>query len=97
MSEYSEYVVQTFRASGGGSAKTLRVHPLPGQGVDANMNVECSSKMRDSQPAGAMFAITAKVTNREGGPPFLYTSFRWAYKVVSAEEAKQIISRRRLG
>ena len=97
MSEYSEYVVQTYRSSGAGSSKSLRARPLPNQGVATDMNVECSSKMRDSQPAGTLFSITAKVTDREGGPPFLYTSFRWEYRVVTEAEAIAIIARRRHG
>lgn len=47
--------------------------------------------MRDSQPAGTLFHIYAKITDREGGPAFLYTSFRWHYEVVSSEQAQKII------
>lgn len=61
------------------------------------MKVECSSKMRDSRPAGTLFHIHAKITDREGGPDFLYTSFRWPYEVVSPERAKQIIAESRQG
>lgn len=61
------------------------------------MKVECSSKMRDSQPAGTLFHIHAKITDREGGPDFLYTSFRWTYEIVTPERAMQIIAARKQG
>ena len=93
MSEYSEYVVQSYSASGAGSKKSIRARPLPGQGIDPAAHVECSSEMRDSQPAGALFAITAKVATRKGGTPFLYTSFKWPYRVLTTEEAQAIIAR----
>lgn len=94
---YSSFVVETYKAVGEQSSKSLRARPLPGQGVDTGMKVECSSKMRDSQPAGTLFHIHAKITDREGGPDFLYTSFRWPYEVVSQEQAKKIIEARQLG
>ncbi|WAT83027.1 hypothetical protein [Delftia acidovorans] len=93
MSNYFSCVVQTYRSEGAPSSKPLRVHPLAGQGLDTAMNVECSSKMRDSQPAGSLFLIKAKVTDREGGPPFLYTSFRWAYEVLTPAQAAEFISK----
>lgn len=94
---YSSFVVETYQAIGEQSSKSLRARPLPGQGVDTDMKVECSSKMRDSQPAGTLFHIHAKITDREGGPDFLYTSFRWPYEVVSPERAKKIIAARQQG
>lgn len=97
MSEYSEYIVQSYAASGAGSPKAIRARPLPGQGISPNAHVECSSSMRKSHPVGTLFAITAKITDREGGEPFLYTSFRWDYRVVNQEEAKAVIARRHHG
>ena len=48
--------------------------------------------MRTSHPAGTVFRITGKLTDREGGTPFLYTSYRWAYTVVSRETAEAEIA-----
>ncbi len=56
------------------------------------MAVECSSKMRDAHPVGTIFRIEAKITDREGGPPFLYTNYAWHYSVVTEAEAKRCIS-----
>ncbi len=97
MSEYSEYIVKTYTASGAGSSKPIRARPLAGQGISTETHVECSSQMRNNHPVGTLFVITAKVTDREGGAPFLYTSFRWSYRVISSNEALAIINRRKLG
>jgi hypothetical protein len=89
--EYHIYIVQTYRHTGGGSSKSIRARPAEGQGLDASMKVECSSTMRNSHPVGTYFRIRAKVTDREGGPAFLYTNFNWKYSVVTQDEAKSFI------
>ena len=91
MSHYRNVVIETYRNIHGASSKSIRARPLPGQGLDTSMNVECSSKMREGHPVGTKFLLQAKVTNREGGPPFLYAHFNSAYRVVSSEEAKTLI------
>jgi len=50
------------------------------------MFVECSKKMRMAHPIGTYFEIQAKVTDREGGNPFVYTSAQWEYRVVPEHE-----------
>jgi hypothetical protein len=92
MSDYRYVVIETYRSTGEGSSKKMRARPLPGQGLSAEMKVECSSKMRDAHPAGTLFLIQAKVTDREGGTPFLYTSHQWSYKIISPVEAAQAIT-----
>jgi hypothetical protein len=58
------------------------------------MKVECSSKMRYAHPVGTKFIVYAKVTDREGGTPFLYTSWQWGYRTVSDAEAKEFLKAR---
>lgn len=89
---YREVLVETYRHTGGGSAHARRVRPLPGQGLDVRMVVECSSKMRDTHPLGTIFKIRAKLTDREGGTPFLYSSYAWPYEVLSPQDAVSFIS-----
>jgi hypothetical protein len=50
--------------------------------------------MRKSQPIGTMFLIKAKLTEVYG-VPFLYSSYRWSWKMVSAEEAAEHIKNKR--
>ena len=88
-SGYRNLLVQTI-ASGSNHSNRRSVRPLPGQGVD-DMAVECSNRMRDEHPLGTIFEIRAKVTDREGSQPFLYTHYSWPYRVVSAAEARGLV------
>lgn len=94
---YSEYLVETYRNAGEPSGKGVRVRPLAGQGLPVDMNVECSSRMRSQHPVGTVFVLRAKVTDRQGGPPFLYSSFQWPYRVATPEEIQRLASQRRSG
>lgn len=60
----------------------VHVRPLPGQRFPVDLHVECGRAMRKSYPVGTRFRILAKITDREGGGEFLYTSYRWAYEVL---------------
>lgn len=53
--------------------------------------------MRDSHRPGTVFLVQAQVSDREGGPPFLYTHFNWPYRVVGRAEAEEMIARGELG
>ena len=93
MSHYRNVVIETYRNTHGGSSKSIRARPLPGQGLDSSMNVECSSKMREGHPVGTKFLLQAKLTDKEGGSPFLYAHYNSPYRVVSDEEAKELIKK----
>jgi hypothetical protein len=62
------------------------IRPVPGGPHPTDLRVECSKKMIDPavHPIGTRFRIWAKLTDREGGGQFLYTSWRWGYEVVPA-------------
>ena len=83
---YRKIIVQSCSHSGGGSSSNVRCRPIAGQGLPIDMFVECSKKMRTAHPVGTYFEIQAKVTDREGGNPFVYTSSHWEYRVVSEHE-----------
>lgn len=91
--DYQKVLVQTYRAVGEQSSKTMRARPVAGQGLDTGMKVECSGDMRDGHPEGTVFMITAKVTDRKGGPPFIYTHPRWAFKVLTAAQAADFLAK----
>jgi len=88
---YQEVVIETYRSSGEPSAHEIRARPLPGQGFPRDIKVECSSKMRERYPVGTKFIVQAKLTDREGGMPFLYTSWQWSFRVVAKAEALRFI------
>jgi hypothetical protein len=93
MGHYQRVAIETFRNAGESSSKSLRARPLDGQGFSTGMRVECSTKMRDAYPVGTVFLVQAQVTDREGGPSFLYTHFSWPFQVVSRVEAETSIAR----
>lgn len=93
MGDYRHVAIETFRNPGEPSSKSLRARPLPGQGLGSAMRVECSSKMRNAYPPGTVFIVQAQVTDRDGGPSFLYTHFNWPYSVVDRAEAEDRIAR----
>ncbi|WP_296936766.1 hypothetical protein [uncultured Marinobacter sp.] len=93
MSHYRDVVIETFKNKGGASRSSVRARPVEGQDLDVSMNVECSSKMRKGYPVGTKFLLQAKVTDRDGGTPFLYAHYNAPYRVVSDEEAAEFINK----
>ena len=93
MSQYRNVLIETFTNKGGASRSSVRARPVEGQGLDVNMNVECSSRMRKSHPVGTKFLLQAKITDREGGATFLYAHYNTPYKVLSAAEASEFINK----
>lgn len=81
-SDYSLVIVQTYSALKAGKASRVRVRPVAGQGYDTDMDVECARAMRKKHPVGTKFKIWAKLTDREGGKPFLYSYHGWEYEVL---------------
>lgn len=86
-----EIIAETYVPYGEPSSADLRVRPLPGQGVDPKLKVECSRSMRQQYPAGALFRLVVKLTEREG-KKFLYAYHAAPFEHVSREEAERFIS-----
>ena len=93
MSHYRYFIIETYENRGEPSSKKVRARPLPGQGVSSNLNLECSSAMREAHPPGTLFKVDCKVTDRQG-TPFLYRHFSWPYEVVTSDQAKHFIEHR---
>lgn len=70
----------------GGLHGEVHVRPVAGGRYSTDMRVECPKAMKQNYPVGTRFRIRAKLTDREGGPPFLYTSWQWAYDILSSPE-----------
>lgn len=85
MIEYQNINVESYYESGSGLHGNVHIRPLPGQSpYETWMRVECSKIMMDEKThkVGTKFMIRAKITNRQGGPPFIYSSYAWPYKVI---------------
>jgi hypothetical protein len=67
----------------------LRIKPVAGQAYATSMRVQCSRALVDADryPAGTRFLIRAKLTDRAGGPPFLYSWHGDPVRVLSKREA----------
>jgi hypothetical protein len=74
--DYHTIKVESFQDGG-----KIRVRPLPNQSpFETHMVIECSKVMR-SYPIGTRFKIRAKITDREGGNPFIYSHYSWPFEV----------------
>jgi hypothetical protein len=80
--KYEQVIVETYSGRKPNKSSTIHVRPTEGQVFSADIDVECSRKMREDHPIGTKFRIYAKVTDREGGKPFLYSSYMWPYEVI---------------
>jgi hypothetical protein len=87
---YFYAIIETFQPLGEFSHNSIRARPVSGQGLPANMRVECSTLMRNKYPVGTKIKIRAQKTHT-GGTPHLYTYFRWEYEVLTDQEAEIFI------
>lgn len=90
MNYYRYYIIETYENRGEPSSKKIRAHPLAGQGVSVQLNLECSAGMREAHAPGTLFKVDCKVINREG-TEFLYRHFSWPYEVLTSEQANEFI------
>jgi hypothetical protein len=81
---YQLVVVESFRARLPGYQADVHVRPVAGQGLAEDLLVECPQEMIRDYPVGTRFRIKAKLTDREGGGEYLYTSYRWKFDVLPA-------------
>lgn len=83
--DYQMLKVESYYESGSGLHGNVHIRPLPDQTpFDTWMRVECSKEMMNEQihKVGTKFLIRAKITNRRGGTPFIYSSYAWPYTVI---------------
>lgn len=77
---YSKTKVETYFDS---RTKKVRVRPIEGEMYSPEISVECPRSIRYQYPVGTKFLIYAKLTDREGGTPFLYSHHSWPMKIIS--------------
>ena len=77
----------------------LRIRPIPGQAFAPTLAVQCARKLSDPAlyPAGTRFLLLAKLTDRQGGPPFLWAYHGDPVNVLSAAQAKKFLAEFRRG
>ena len=77
----------------------LAIRPMAGQAFAPTMRVQCARSMRDRAiyPAGTRFLVNAKLTDRLGGRPFLYTWHGDPVVVLSKSQAQAFLAHFRRG
>jgi hypothetical protein len=56
--------------------------PVAGEQFPQTLDVRSPKHMLRDYPVGTRFRICAKLTDREGGTPFLHTHHNWDYEVL---------------
>jgi hypothetical protein len=77
----------------------LAIRPLPGQAYAPTLRVHCSRRLSDPAlyPAGTCFLLSAKLTDRLGGEPFLYAWHGDPVVVLTRAQAKKFLAEFRRG
>lgn len=93
---YREVAVESFIDARSGA---LRIRPMAGQAFAPTLAVQCSRALVDPQryPPGTRFLLQAKLTDRQGGTPFLYAWHGDPVVVLSASRAKKFLAEFRRG
>lgn len=87
---YREVAVESFVDP---RTDALRIRPMAGQAYATSMRVHCARALADPAlyPAGTRFLIRAKLTDRNGGAPFLYSWHGDPVRVLSSREAESFL------
>jgi hypothetical protein len=77
----------------------LRIQPMAGQAFSPALPVHCARKLSDpaQYPAGSRFLLMAKLSDRLGGPQFLYAYHGDPVTVLSSAEARAFLAAFRRG
>ncbi|SHG56602.1 hypothetical protein [Massilia sp. CF038] len=93
---YREVAVESFVDPRSG---VLRIRPMAGQAFAPSLKVHCARSLSDAalHPPGTRFLVSAKLTDRLGGEPFLYVYHGDPVMVMTAAEAKKFLAEFRRG
>jgi hypothetical protein len=78
---YYVLIVETFLKSGSGLHGDRHVRCIDGQ-FPPGLHVRFPRAVRYAYSVGTRFRIYAKLTDREGGKPFLHSNHAWDYEVL---------------
>jgi hypothetical protein len=83
--EYSQIIVESFIPDKtSGKHGNIHIRPVRDQNPFLeNMFVECSKKLSNDYPVGTRFKISAKITSKDGGTPFIYSHYSWKFEVIA--------------
>jgi hypothetical protein len=77
----------------------LRIQPMAGQAFAPTLAVQCAHSLRDPAryPCGTCFLVSAKLTDRLGGTPYLYVYHGDPVTVLTRAQAKKFLAEFRRG
>ena len=77
----------------------LRIAPMAGQAFAPTLAVQCAQSLRDPAlyPPGTRFLVSAKLTDRLGGTPYLYVYHGDPVTVLTPAQAKKFLAEFRRG
>lgn len=80
-------------------AGRVEIRPVPGQAYSPELTVQCSRRLGDTglYPLGTRFLLSAKLTDRLGGTPYLYAWHGDPDLVLSASQTKAFLAEFRRG
>jgi len=83
ITSYETVMVESFIPNNtSGKHGKIHIRPVSGYKYPTSLQVECSKKLSHDYPIGTKFMLQAKLTNREGGGEYLYSSYRWGFEVI---------------
>ncbi|HEY0062286.1 MAG TPA: hypothetical protein VGC21_09195 [Telluria sp.] len=93
---YREVAVESFVDPRTGQ---LRIRPMAGQAFAPTLKVQCGRALVNAalHPPGTRFLVSAKLTDRLGGVPFLYVYHGDPVVVLTAAAAKKFLAEFRRG
>lgn len=94
MYAYREVAVESVADARSGKP---RIRPMAGQAFAPSLAVQCSRSLADDYPVGTRFLVSAKLTDRLGGTPFLYVYHGDPVVVLTAAQAKKFLAEFRRG
>ena len=77
----SEYVTITSEVFFDTELGRTGVRPCAGERFPQSMKIECAKEIR-TYPLGTLVRLSVVETNKEGGRPFLYSSYKWRHQIV---------------
>lgn len=74
----------------------VRIKPMAGQAFAPSLAVQCAQGLR-RYPAGTCFLVSAKLTDRLGGTPYLYVYHGDPVQVMTPAQARKFLAEFRRG
>ncbi|TWI66529.1 hypothetical protein IP91_02347 [Pseudoduganella lurida] len=92
LSAYREVAIESYDDGG-----AVRMRPVVGQAYHPHLRVQCARAFVLDYPAGTRFLVHAKLTDRLGGPPFLYVYHGDQVVVLTPAQTKKFLAEFRRG